>query len=344
MKLKTNWLYILVLFLSACTSSNASPSDNRSEEIITLILDTTTAPSLEYDPELVLPTATQYPIEINSYYEFLPSGDYIVFLGEGHNSLQVFSIENKNVYTLVEGDLGELSNDGKKIAFINKLPDSSLVIIYDLERDKVEIDLVIEKKCYGVFSWSPDNSKITSICNDGVNFIDTLTHEIDSVTAFHEPGTVAFFEPVWSPNGEWIAYGLQSVMETPSPIDGVYLVPATCYLEIDTCEQNTKGPFFQYLTMPIIDWSSDNTKLVISDELGQRAIRQLDIETGEETMLFNEYELPDDVHGVVWSLDGEWIAFGQSDGIYIVSEEGGEAVPIFSSSDVEWVIDWIYIP
>ncbi len=109
---------------------------------------------------------------------------------------------------------------------------------------------------------------------------------------------VAERDPIWSPDGRWIAY--------LSDATGEYEIYITqCDGKGETRQLTTDGHAFRYLK----SWSPDSKKIAFTDKTG--AFYLLDVESKEQTLVAT-----DPWDGQVnpsWSRDSQWLAFALSD-------------------------------
>ena len=132
---------------------------------------------------------------------------------------------------------------------------------------------------------------------------------------------VAERDPLWSPDGQWIAYlgdksGEYEVYVTQSDGKG------------ETKQLTDNGTCYRYMK----GWSPDSKKIVFSDKTG--AIYLLDVETKEQTHVATDAW--DNQVGVAWAHDSKWMAFTLSDPdntngvITLYNVESGELTPVTS--------------
>jgi TolB protein len=148
-----------------------------------------------------------------------PDGSKVVFASdrEGTFHIYVMNIDGSGLTELTDEPVGDLfprwSPDGRRIAFVRT---ASLMV---MDSDGTNVRQVTEAKqglaappCEGsatLGGWSPDGQQLTFDTIDPTRTVGQIcTIKLDdsglTVVASEPPGNNV--EPVWSPDGQWIAY------------------------------------------------------------------------------------------------------------------------------------------
>ncbi len=288
-----------------------------------------------------------------SFYDSLPPGQYIIYYpGNGLISFGVVSVDGKFQSTLVTGvdvALGAFTQDGKRLAFSEI--EHSNIVIYDLAEKSIS-KIRTPTQCYRV-DFSPDNLQLVAECADGLRMISL---ENDQSTLISREGD-SFIgngqDPVWSPDGQLIAFYFWGNNQNDTR-NGVYIMEAGCIKAPSTCSQSIKGPFLgpamnimDFSNMSHLAWSPDSQHLAILN-YREDMIQVFDIQSGEISTILKQ-DSYQGLAGVVWSPDGNWLAFGVSAvkgelsfSIYMIAPQGG--TPLLIRDDIGDVIDWITVP
>lgn len=144
-----------------------------------------------------------------------PDGKEIALLERYADSIWIVNVENGNRHFLSEGNLAAWSSSGKKLAIYKWAYNwedrrgENLIWILDLETgDKKLIFRYPSSKCFITgqrMSWSPDGTRLAFACKGGKGQdICVLNIENGTLDRLTHGGHNAF--PVWSPDGNLIAY------------------------------------------------------------------------------------------------------------------------------------------
>ena len=295
---------------------------------------------LESEPEATFPLPTQQPESTPTFivitvgvqtatpittenigvisYNDIPPGQYLMYYDE-ESEVQFLLSENENDEDIkISDQRGDFSQDGKKFADISN---RNTLVIFDLIENKLK-QIPLGLDCYSFNSWSPEGDHLALYCEGGGIFVYSLENEtFKHLTNWGHPSVHSFLYPKWSPDGKWIAYAYRQLSSLSlQPGDGVYIIEVDCLDAPLSCQEKTRGPFIPRSdpSTAKIAWSPDSRYLAIHHY--QQPLQVVDLDTGE--ILQIELDL-DHIHGLAWSLDGEWITFGYRQTIYQISPRGG---------------------
>lgn len=143
------------------------------------------------------------------------------------------------------------------------------------------------------------NSSIVTMSPDGTDFQNVFKVFTDGIvsSSLASQGLAGAFQPTWSPDGEWIAFGLGAWFQERTSYNAyIFRVTANGSHYEQLTESSTNAGFPTY--------NHDGTKLVYRLFGPPYGLRQLDLTTGAETQLTNEKDnLPQ------FSPDGSRIMF-----------------------------------
>jgi WD40 repeat protein len=296
----------------------------------------TPKPMLALTSTQTTPAITQTFLPDQYQIETIPPGQYLV--GEIYNPsvgtlLNFISLEQITYQYNLENDISPIiSPDYKKIVFMR----GDQLWIMELQ-DRTIAEVPNSQGCRFP-SWAPDGKSLVAMCQGEIEVITLASGDRILITNWSATEEAWSF-PTWSPDGHWIAYiNRPTSLAGADPNDGIYVTDTACLANSATCESLTKGPFTQVLHPPI-DWSPDSRSLVVTT---RNSISVMDLETGALHHILEGDYYPS---VVVWSPDGEWIAFdAYSKDIAIVSTRDGKLVTIMQPPPSISLVDWIAIP
>ena len=348
------WVVMLVALVAGCSQGNGptpgpamvtpSMSEADTPDVSTALPTITqTAPFIPTSTLMPtatvmrsMPTATQTPILDQYQIETLSPGQYLV--GEKYNPdsstfLHFVSLDKITYRYDLEQDISVvLSPDLQQVAF------SQADHLWIMELQSRTIVEVLNSQGCKFPDWSPDGKSLVAMCQSGIGVITLASGERMLITNWSTTEEAWSF-PTWSPDGQWIAYiNRPTSLGGAEPNDGIYVTNTACLTNNATCESMTLGPFTQAFHPPI-DWSPDSRSLAV---VTRTSISILDVETGVLRQVLEGDYYPS---VVVWSPDGEWIAFdAYARDITIVSTQGGEPIVVMQPPPSISLIDWITIP
>jgi WD40 repeat protein len=166
-----------------------------------------------------------------------------------------------------------------------------------------------QPKCF----WYSSNSSLTRIAGscsaneDGasempvlLSVFDIETGALDILIDDYEWHNY-YDHPTWSPDGNWVAtYELLSMWPDERVDDGLYIMPADCLQDVDTCQARMAGPyeipcsFFGFAL-----WAKDSRQLAmityedqiirIFDLATRSVVRTLEIENHELDLVYMDW-------------------------------------------------------
>jgi dipeptidyl aminopeptidase/acylaminoacyl peptidase len=189
-------------------------------------------------------------------------------------------------------------------------------------------------------SWAPDGQSLAAQCQNDIWILPLKGGEPIRITDWAQAGKYSVDFPLWSPDGQWIAY-----LNRPLPMawgeeNGLYVVDTLCLPGREDCQPKTLAPFTD-VRHYAFGWSPDSNALVV---YGNKSISLLNIWMGEYQKLveFQGEDLPPE--DMAWSLDGERIAYDKSGVIYVVSVRSGEILFQIDSPFYTEILAWVAIP
>lgn len=260
------------------------------------------------------------------------------------------------LYDLETGDLTQLTNrphtdwapalspDGERIAWHAKDPDSNNWDIWVMNVDGSDmVNLTNTGEALDMLpEWSPDGEQIVFVSNRdnvaGDNRDIYIMNADGSDVQRVAGGPYHDIEPIWSPDGAYIAYA--------SDVGG-----DNYDLMLVELETGIETPL---VTTPARDtapaWSPDGTQIAFSsDRDGTRDLWIVDLASGDEELLFagdnDAFDTSPD-----WSANGQWIVFysnmddEESYNIYLLPTDGS-GDPIRLTEHEAWdVTPSLYMP
>ncbi len=204
--------------------------------------------------------------------------------------------------------------------------------IYLMEQDGAEVrNLTNSASEDGLASWSSGAGEfafLTTRESDGFVIYTMDINGEDQKLLINDPPVNAS-PPVWSPTGEWIAFGSGSEESAD-----VFIVDATGETVRNLTEQDTQQRFN--------GWSPDGRKLLYTSRIGDTlVIFAVDIDSGDAVQLTDESNnsvSPD------WSPDGSKIAFvsdrDEDVEIYVMDADGANVARLTDSSGFDGFPRW----
>ena len=308
----------------------------------------------------------------------LTGGNYLLYLthrpssAENKQSIISFSpssklnVDLKDDLPLTLSATSRLSGDKTRLAYI----DNKTLVILDLNK-QTTTQITLDHDCYGL-SWSPKGDQLLLACGD--IYLFTLTgHTWQPLTTSTK--AKEWSAPAWSPDGKWIAYihpaetmppvkptatptvsyktktpqPTQEPIQVKNPLDGLYLVNATCLINIQSCKSFT---FFvqAWLYAPSApSWSPDSIFVAVYDtgtitiynSVGkyQREIDLQELHTRADWAF----------QPIVWSPDNEWLALSGAQGdaksmLSLVSIHALTVYNMITGDQPITLVDWFALP
>lgn len=189
-------------------------------------------------------------------------------------------------------------------------------------------------------SFSPSASTVTANCWDttgigslgGAVVLNLVTGERTPIAIVE--GEYAY-NPSWSPDGTLIALVLTHGGSGKRPAsDGLYLLPASCYLDGAVCGNPQMAPLGWTETFA---WSSNGETIAYGLEAGGFSL--LDVRSGKKAT----HQSDEHAYSFHWSPSGDWLAVGGEETLTILSPTD-LSQPAIAVSDWGEVIGWLAIP
>ena len=335
-------IWILSLLLFGCsenelisptlTKTVTTPDDQKDPtetKPLTGALGATRTLKPTHDPDHT-PTNHTGPVITN--YDAIPIGEHIVFYDWRDHTIRLLSENGGGQDLILVNQGGSLSTDIKQLSYVKNFD----IFVMDFVTNNL-VHIPTEIKCYRSPSWSPEGDRLAVECEDGIYVYSISDKSHDQLTDWGQQSVDSFISPIWSPDGKWIAYSYRQLTSLQlTPEDGVYLIEVDCLTEDSTCKERTQGVYFPYSNDMIKSWSPDSQYLGVFDQT--KSIRILDISTHEVRKVIENL---DDIDGLAWSPDGNWLAYSIGGDIYKISSGGGE--PILLAEDKGYLDSWISI-
>lgn len=315
----------ILLYLIGCTvsSSNyrhAESLDQVGAETLQANNDmkTPTMVPASSTPTKLLLTATPVPaliptaIPVSSYsnWRYLEPGEYIAFEIRGESEMEAIGVLSlstmeTSILSILPGR--PLTPDGhfislsKKYKNIMNISDSDNVLaIFDLWKSEL-ITIPIPDDC--LCDWSATDSELEYVlgsCSQegGFPYFLKMIGEKRTCVTISQDFEIhnSYQYPFFSPDANWIAfYELQSMSPKEQIDDGLYIMPADCLEDPDTCHKLMNGPYKipnTFGSIPIWSKNSNFLAVVIYEELTIRifdltkraVVKTLEIETSADRL------------------------------------------------------------
>jgi hypothetical protein len=257
-------------------------------------------------------------------------GEKIVF--ECYGNIYSINIDQSGFQQLTNDKYWDVINsdpswfpDGKKIAYIKKIPYGNHGNIYVMNADgSNNIGITNETKSeISNIEVSPDGLKILYILDGNIFCIDTDGSK--NVQLTNSTSNINRFELSWFPNNKQILYHIYTEDD-----DAFSLIT----LNLDGSNEHTIIKSFYPLNYPSV--SSDGTKVIFqtykpNSNLNLEFICSVNIDGSDFKTLFDvDNSGGFQVRMAYWSPDMQKIIFSINNDIYIVNNDGTEKKKIFS--------------
>lgn len=250
---------------------------NQFDLIVTEIDTTGQQPAIPFQPILSIPHPGQF-----SFLQWSPDNQILAHLSYdlgGYSRIQLFDVENPDrrvAHPYESVDHFIWSPDGQMIAYSSQLSDQLKVSLYDLGNDQTT--LLTTTGFHRPISWSPDGQFLAlESSHDGYNtsFIEIIDIVTQQSTILTE-GELCEARPVWSPDGQKIAYLTQTTPEFDKRNWDLFL------LDLTTGERQQLTSTFDAREENLV-WSPDGQQLAVtaSHQSTDKLIFTIDIETNE---------------------------------------------------------------
>lgn len=319
----------LVLITSACESFVVLPTD-------TVTSSSQPSPSLTLSPTVTPSITPLPPLITNGTLAYLTRP-----IGNNKSRIRLINVLNREIRDIefdcyVCGTFA-FSPDGTRIAITGWKEFSNMVdeiFLLDIESGAVRLVTKNPSNCKKDASWAPGGKYLLYTTNDACKSLgnDIEVMEVDTnVTRKLTNTKEGKFQPTWSPDGQYIAYG--------------YRQESDGYLWL--MDSNGKNPN-QISDMPTgyhfqISWSPDSAKIIFSSPMQCGDIYMVDIKTNTTKKFFR---MDGCATNPVWSPDGKAIAILVTNylpvtnqvkewKIYLVSVDGKDSMPIVTGKQGE---------
>jgi WD40 repeat protein len=278
-------------------------------------------------------TPTYKYVKLNT----LPSGRYIIYTVITKITNEIFHfIVSENGQEmgslLLEAGAPYISRDQSLIAFVGNKD----IKLFRIKQNTINT-LQIDDEYFwgsGELAWGPASDMLALTSSSSIN-IFTIENGMKVGEISQQKSNIMPINPKWSPNGKWIAYYILSgEMESP-PSPGPYVTETSCMINPEECKDKTK--LIVNAEDQLIDWTPEND-LAVFDKYNK--IRIYDILSSS---LVKEIQIPNEIgyaEYFSWSNDEEWIAFGGTCGVCIMSIITGETKVLSTKG---YMVDFWYI-
>jgi Tol biopolymer transport system component len=246
------------------------------------------------------------------------------------------------------------SRDGEKLAYYFFNPGTQMTSVYavDVTQSKFEPVLLTDRATYdinfGSLKWSPDGETILYHSVDSLNIADIYTIDVDTgaIADIFEDSIYYDYSPDWSPDGSQFVFA-SNRPDNDQPIYDLFLADASGENLVNLTDNNNNG---WVDTLPA--WSPDGETIAFwrfnfiegeSFEGGPAGIWLYDLDTGEETVLYEMQDASDETPPI-WSPDGKYLAFLEGEDsqhtLRIVKISSGELVDVSLVEGDKRAISW----
>jgi hypothetical protein len=340
--------------LSACVASQANPS---SATVVPLRVSAiaappSPAPSIRNPTTTVAGTPTALP-----WPDSLPR-DTIVFASlDNPNALgeePKYSLNGVDRQgQIIAGPLrgpgpdARFSLDGASLAFTELIsPGQGIgrLIAYDfVSHSAIE---VLRETSLPNFSWSPNRMELLADAvtpartSQDIYLITLSTGQVLKLTDCMgaSPQGKNCYNPLWSPDGKWIAYNVAAGDQFGSPISGTYLMDVRCIEAPSRCLEMSRGPIKAGQPQA---WSPDSRVLAYASAT---SVFLVDVRTSSvKELTAKELTAPSDreIEGLAWSPDGKEIALARNGSVYVASIESGVFSQVLHWPTFVVVVAWL---
>ncbi|MEV4351095.1 hypothetical protein AB0J83_42100 [Actinoplanes sp. NPDC049596] len=216
--------------------------------------------------------------------------------------------------TVSWGSSPDYSPDGQRIAFVTQGPDDFFASVYAAAADGTGARRVAQAPCGpGHPRWSPDGAGIGfETC--GEIYQTDLGGHLTPITGADYGSNLAFS---WAPQGKRIATAN----------------PAGPGVQVWKADGSASRPVSDLPTAHDVDWNPRNGKLAVSsgDDLWL-----VDAATGAKKRITDTPEVAEG--SVVWSPDGKWLAYSESQIQQRTDPDTGESYPVETDPQI-YVVD-----